>query len=1087
MIELSRLTKDVGLELVIRENMQHKIQLCSLLVPCRHYDVVEYRVAGEQLAPVLGAYLEACKNTGGKTRERYERFRRLTRTLRYALAANPALSWCQVPRISKQDGINDHFTDLVINVLPQHADANLEKEIENSVLLWLREDIAYLHLQALKQALHSWSKHGLLQCRTLRFDEAKINSVMPYAPQGGYYIACALAAGEILAANKDIRALLNCAKSGEEGIAPALYTSVKGGVELVGFPEQKTIDRWTSSVLHIRTTSDISMPAPTLQFSLHTRVYGTFNTNAHGANARQLITFQQNKKQLVMRQFPFVYNNEGAKFCEDSEQDFAGLAIARFFELFAPGFQGVIPTRVRKEGGILALPLLATTLQDPQVSIHLGATSTERHDIFTVVSKALASAGFQPLPRLNGLNSLLARKLPSTSVFAAKEKNSSTQQKSVRREIIKQALAANGGNLFIRVLVNDPGDKNYPTQALEFQKVLVDWSGLEIVERFKTDGTACKGREKGVGKADRYGAGSKLILKKAGLTLTVNWLRAESSECNEVGAQRWWLDLQLDGKEFMSDIALEMIEIDDVAELFSRLDHSFSLNSPEPYVLTQRRQLIRHQLGENIQIPVFGGPHFQREIIESCLLEILGSPCQRSIRAENNAIKLSYQPKSSCPLFIELIFWPDASKLASWGAISGKMILDLKQHKSYANAVKQAGRQCQIDWLSQIEKFKEYAPAKEQTVLPIIWLLGETEKAKGADPKPWLRDLFNRMGWIAKFLLFYPKNQSFSQKDLLRINATLLGQLTNHGVPPFQLPSLTLSHPLAASKELDLCAMTITKHHREAIPFVWRTDASGLTEIGLRDLKTGIAWYLPKDAFALIANRKANDYISLGTSQVEQQRNGHQFLLDLLKDLDKSASLLLVNGVSCRSCITHFANAHFEFDRMSLTQTAIIRYNHDPEQPQYFAAEGEATRVDAANSGFKGIFNHSAVPRRSLFLASRGRMSEGFARSKAENRFLDLSNIPLPMPELQPRSVGQALDDKKSANDCFESSKMNMLSEVVLTDLPVYLQTDVRAQQYLLSLIDRLRKMHLEKSEYYRTPFPLHECESLAKDMIKAK
>ena len=63
---------------------------------------------------------------------------------------------------------------------------------------------------------------------------------------------------------------------------------------------------------------------------------------------------------------------------------------------------------------------------------------------------------------------------------------------------------------------------------------------------------------------------------------------------------------------------------------------------------------------------------------------------------------------------------------------------------------------------------------------------------------------------------------------------------------------------------------------------------------------------------------------------------------------------------------------------------------------------------------------------------------------------------------------------------------MRTLVECVITDLPMSMGEDINLMQYVHGLVKVLQDVHIEYPECTNYPYPLHELEDFAADMIKA-
>lgn len=1092
MIDLSPLTQASGLTWNNAANQVHQLQMLSLMKPNEPITLFEYRFDGALLDPLLRFHLEHCRNSTRNIWEGDQYFTRLTKTLRYALACEPALLWCEVPRYIPKE---NKFSDIVIKMLPEQQQLLNEQRLEQLLIEWLREDLAREHLPKLGLQIQKWRDQGFLKTKQHTL-QPPTKQLVPYPAQGDYFTAAALRTALHLANDPAISTLLatqsgtQALKPGQSAPTPALRVNFST-VELIGQPKQQLtqLDRWTSNIIRIRSAADIGFPGLTVNLSLHTRVYGTLAESADSAPARQLLIFDGiYDQQLTMRQYPFVFKGEKKeaqlKFT-DKPGDIAGQTIERFFNLYTPWLDQTIPRQVTAspDGGQLAAPLLASTLQDKNVVKYSGATSTERFDIYQTANKILSPHGYQAMPTMQHLAKLIARNRGTLGTVPFHQDQLYKDHNPKRRQLLRQALEDNQGSLKLRLEFRDAKPKDYPSMIKGLLKSWQHWCGCEFTSQFTVEGTVFTSQQKGLNYGQRYGHGSELKLKSKDFTghgtLLDKTTGDEKCPRGQI-AKTWWWEWSLQLKDTTNTASFKHILLSNLDKLSETLDQQLNITTPEPTLYSEKRSLFALQCGDIITLPVFGdNPHLLKAF-DQALFDIFGAPHRREVREAGDELFVYFQPQApskkapTVQLTIQRIRWP----LHSSGDESWSQMVSLLPELTGKDWQKQAdryGQKRQRKWQPILEAINDLRLGK--TVLPVIWLPAQSKKSPRRDPKPWLRDLFNGYGWVAKFILSWQNEAGISTEMQQKLNATLLAQLTNHGVSPMVFEPLFRDKQLIDADQISVTGLTLIKNYGENIPVVWRT-LRGYSQFGLRDNDGGIVWYSPAKAIQALTLKPAKNHHFAFTKDFTKQRSEAQlFLSQLIRAVDIHPGILLVNGEACRTLFSHFANRNFDYDRLTLQHTAVIRINSETSLGQYYAVDEAHSKSGANRSGFGGLYAHPGSPRRAMILASRYQNTTGFQRSSAENRFVELDSIVNPLPEL--------MKTGEKSKDPMEGSRMMRLTECVLTDLPRQWQNDTAKQQYLHCIVKRLLKTHLEKPMDHILPYPIHELTGVMTDMAK--
>lgn len=1104
----ARLQGSSDLAFAKQQNRVLALSLMSWLAPAQPLSMVIYRLGGEVLDRLLRPLLVEARAGANNERAGESAFKNLTATLSNALAPHIDMAWHSTVHYQP---LKNTFSDIEVRVLAEHDSPSLAERLVKAVAAWLSDDVLREQLAGLMAGVHEWLQGGVSR-ETVTL-AAPINpGPVAYPSDGRYFQAMALFAAMTLRQDAGVAALLSprALLLGGTAPKPALRCTSQG-VTLMGEPEQQAGNRWLSNVLLIQPRSDIGYGQLSVNVSLHSRVYGDLAPLAAGeaAQARQLLLYQRQDDALILQQYPFVLSAKGARFEQDNatptNKDWAGASIARLYQAQAGVMAGQIPLQAGQYHHLLVMPLLAQGLGDSDVATYTGATAPERFDISEVVNRALLKHDFLALPAVSLLAQTVARAsvkdLLGNSVFRQAALEKDTQVTRHRRELLAEYLRLRGGTQHWCLLLTDVQAAEYPSAGNDWLIALAQWSGLRVTERWTTPelNRVYEFREKNLKNPLRYGSGSRTLFSARSedgseIRISAKFQALDDSgdaACQALIDERdweghwcWYLHAELldaveqsamsfDNRELeLAPDLLPPILIDSPSTLSATLDQGLGFIAPIPAALSARRALIALQLGRKIAIPVLTLRDDLRDVIKAALFDILGPPQHIAAAAAHG----------ECWRYAELDLW-----LGFWPQVTGDVGLALSsllpQAKSGAKwraENKEHGQQRQRTWLRQLAPLRE--ALADWQVLPLVALPFGSQQSGVRDPKPWLRDLFNRIGWMAKFILQSqeaPVKERHLANEWQRIRISLLAQLTNHGVPPLLLSGLLRKQTAITG----LASLTVMKYQGEVIPVVWWVNEHSVTQMGLRDAEGGVAWYTPVAATRLLAERDAKSVLLFSRNRLQQQAQAALFWQQLIQQLGDTQTLLLVNGEACRMSFSRFMNRDFMFDRTPSQQLIVVRISAT-EQAQYFA-DGE-DKSAALKSGFSGFYSHPGSPRRALLLANRGASILPYQRSRLENRFLELGTYAARWPELQPL-VSATPTELTRHTDNGQGPQMRRLVECVITDLPVSRQDDTALMQYIHGLVKNLQGIHIEYPESTNLPYPLHELTDFAGDMIKVQ
>lgn len=1108
---IERLLTPSNLVLSTQQKRVSELSLMTLLAPAPPLSVVVYRLGGQVLDRLLRPLLVEARTSANNERAGQSAFKNLTYTLNNALASQLDMAWHKTVRYQP---LEDIFSDIEVWVLAEYDSPNLAERLVKSVATWLSDDVLREHLGELMVGVQDWLTEGVAREEQM-LAPATSNGVVAYPQDGRYFQAIALFTAMKLRQDRQVAALLSprALISQDKSPNPALRLTSQG-VELIGEPELHSGTRWLSSVLLIQPRSDIGYGQVSVNFSLHSRVYGNLARLADGvaAQSRQMMLFRRQHEDLILQQYPFVLSTNGASFQQDNtkgskagSKDLAGASVARLYQAQAGVLAGQIPLQAGLYQNIQVMPLLAQGLGDTDVATFTGATAPERHDVSEVVSRALREDGFLPLPVV----SLLSQTMPSnrskgllgTSVFKQATINNDLQVGYNRRHFLAEYLRLQGGAitwpllLKERLLTGTP-IQAYPSAGNNWPLALAQWSGLKVIERWTTPelNRPFKFTEKNLKSALRYGSGSKTILSARSVEGREIRICAEfqalresgDAQCQALVAEHdwdsywcWYLHAELIDAVEQTPAAsadyttkLAPIMVDSPATLSPTLDKQLNITAPVPAALTVRRELLARQLGQKIAIPVFTLREDLRPVIKAVLLDILGDP----ERIEDAGAD------GECWRYAELDlwfgFWPQASN--DVGLALSSLLPAAESGAKWRAEITAHGQQRQRTWLRLLAPLRD--TLADWQVLPLVALPFGSQNSGTRDPKPWLRDLFNRIGWMAKFLLQSkdaPVKEKHANDERQRIRMSLLAQFTNHGVAPLTMKGLLRKQTAITH----LASLTVMKYQGEVIPVVWWVNEHSVTQMGLRDEEGGVRWYNPVEATQLLAGRRPKSGLSFSRNRKQQQAQAALFWQQLSQSLDNTPTLLLVNGDATRMSFNRFMNRDFMFDRTANKQLIVARIS-TADLAQYFADSEDKSGV--LKSGFSGFYSHPGNPRRTLLLAGRGASQVPYQRSRLENRFLELSKQAARWPELQPLPSSSDKELPRSS-DNGQGPQMRRLVECVITDLPESMQEDTALMQYIHGLVKNLQDAHIEYPESTNFPYPLHELTGFAGNMIKVR
>lgn len=1088
---IERLMRTGNLKLDQGKKRVTELRLMTQLAPHQTIPLVVYRLGGDTLDRLLRPLLVEARSSAGSDKEGEKRFRYLTYTLSNVLASHVDMAWHNTTRYQPT---HDSFTDIEVSVLAESDSPTVAQRLVEAVISWLSADLLRERLGELAVGYQQWITDGVSR-EEVKLLPPENNPVVAYPTDQRYFRAMALKTAVTLRQAAEVAALLSpCAalEGAELAPLPAMRVSSQG-IELIGEPEVRTGTRWVSNVLRIQPKSDIGYGQLSVNVSLHSRVYGNLSVPAQGeaAQSRQLMLYRRQAGELILHQYPFTLSADGADFEQvypRGGEDLAGRSIGRSYRAEAGPVADQIPLEAGRYEDVLAMPLLAQGLGDNEVAIYTGASAPERYDVSTVVTRTLASHGYLPLPAL----SLLSQKLPrnctkslhGVSVFRQAAITGDTEVARSRRALLTEFLRQRGGAVSLRVVLTESRAQEFASSGNEWMVELARWSGLSISVRWTTPelDREFKQMEKGLSSSDRYGSGSwtlftgrseagaQLQLKAELKSLRTCGDEACQSMVNEKDMDRHWLwNLHAELVDEIEDEAVLLpVMVSSSDSLSDILDERLAFKSPTPAALRVRRELMACQLGKRIAFPLFTLRKDLRAVAVEVLLEILGQP-ERTEAAKAQGELWKYPE-----LDIWVGYWPQASGDAGLGLSA---LLPEVSGRRWREELAMHGQQRQRSWLRILEPLRH--ALKEWQVVPLVALPWGSQNSYTRDPKPWLRDLFNRLGWMAKFMLQSkeePKSDKHAKGERQRIRASVLAQLTNHGVAPLDLAGLLRNQPAVRS----LASLTVMKYMGEVIPVVWRVTEQNVTQFGLRGEDGGVHWYSTVEAAAELASRDRTSPLLFSRNRKVQQEQAALFWERLIEELDKTPTVLMVNGEAARMSFSRFMNRDFTFDRCATTQLIIVRVDAaDP--PQYFA--NSADKAAALASGFSGFYSHPGNPRRSVLLASKGASTTPYQRSKLENRFLELSKQPMRWPELGLLETADKEVARKTGTG--QGSQMRRLVECVITDLPDCMREDTALFQYVHGLVKTLQDVHIEYPESTSMPYPLHELSDFSGDMTK--
>lgn len=1090
---IERLKHPGSLKLDQSKGRVSKLKLMTMLVPHEPIQVVIYRLDGKVLDQLLRPLLVEARSSAGSEREGEKRFKYLTYTLSNALVSHVEMAWHNTTRYQPNE---DRFTDIEVFVLAENDYSSIEQRLVEAVVIWLSADLLRERLGELADGYKEWLSDGIAR-EEVTITPPAVNPLVAYPEDQRYFRAMVLITAEKLRKAPEVAALLSPSAALEEGEAPlpALRVSSQG-VDLIGEPEMRTGTRWVSNVLRVQPKSDIGYGQLSVNFSLHSRVYGDLTPLAadEAVHTRQLMLYRRLSGELIMHQYPFTLSADGADFVQvypKGGEDLAGRSICRLYRAEAGPVADRIPLKAGRYEKVLAMPLLAQGLGDSEVAIYTGASAPERYDVFSVVTRALASENYLPLPELPLLSQTMPRNctknLNGVNVFRQTAITGDTQVARSRRTLLTEYLRQRGGAVSLPVVLVESRYQEFASSGNDWMVALSRWSGLKTTERWTTPrlNREFKLMEKGLAAIDRYGSGSWTLLSGRSEDNSNLQIRAELQSLRTFSDETckllvdesewdrhwvWILQAEIVG-EVERETMLPPVLVNNTDNLSNIMDERLAFDSPTPTALKVRRELLACQLGMRVAIPVFTLREDLRPVLENVLREILGEP-KRITAAGEHGNRWEYSELS-----IWLGYWPQVSGDVGLGLSS---LLPKVAGSKWREELIMHGQQRQRSWFRHLESLRQLMDGWQ--VLPLVGLPWGTQNSYTRDPKPWLRDLFNRMGWMAKFILQIkeaPTIDRRAKEERQKIRASLLAQLTNHGVAPLDVTGL-LREQTAVN---NLASLTVIKHMGEVIPVVWRVSEQNATQFGLRGENGGIRWLSTIEAAKELASRDRSSPLLFSRNRKVQQEQAALFWDSLVDELDQTSTLLLVNGEAVRMSFTRFLNRGFSFDRIDSKKLIVVRIDA-AGLPQYFASEEEKSKALA--SGFSGFYSHTGESRRSLLLAGKGANSVPYKRSQLENRFLELSKQPMRWPELDPLtlldSTNKEVERKTGAG---QGAQMRKLVECVITDLPYSMREDTALQQYIHGLVKYLQNVHIEYPECTNLPYPLHELSDFATDMIK--
>ncbi|MDV2372763.1 RNaseH domain-containing protein [Vibrio cholerae] len=1071
-----------------------KIQVMSILAPHEPIKLVIYRIEGKILDPLLRPLLTEARSSSYNETEGEKRFKNLTYTLTNVLAPHADMAWHNTTRyLSTQDC----FTDIEVLVLADKDSPSIQGRFIESVVSWLSSDLLKERLGELAKCCKKLLDDGVSR-EEITLEPPLGSSLVAYPEDTRYFMAMALMAANRLRQNPEIASLLSQDAALAEGKAPipALNIYSSQCIELIGEPEMKTSSRWVSNILRFQPRTDIGYGQLTINCSLHSRVYGDIKLpeKEEIVQTRQLLLYRRQANELIMHQYPFTLSSNGADFehsLPNNTEDLAGRSIRRLYSATAGPVSDQIPLKAAKYKSVLAMPLLAQGLGDTEVAAYTGATAPERYDVFSVIQRALASKNYRPLPELSLLSQTLPRNcnksLKGVSAFRQTAVTNDPQESKSRRTLLAEFLRQRGGAITLPVLLAESRAQDFAISGNDWVVALSHWSGLKTTERWTTPrlNRQFKYMESGLTRADQHGTGSWTLFTGRSEDGTNLQIRAEIHALRSVDDQtlksivderewdRYWLWLVqaeiVDEAESHTLLPTAIIDNADKLTFCDTLDKHLAFETPTPTALKIRRELVACQLGTQVAIPVFTLREDLRKVIADVLNEIIGRPNQISFE--------SYGEVWDYPeLKIWLGYLPQTSQNDDVG-IGLSSLLPKLSRSNWRKELTMHGQQRQRIWLRELKTLKELLDGWQ--ILPLVALPWGSQDHQSRDPKPWLRDIFNRLGLTAKFMLQSkeaPARDKHAKNERQRIKASLLAQLSNHGVAPLDISGLLRGQTAITN----LVGLTVVRNMGEVIPVVWKVSENNITQIGLKDSDGGICWLSTVEAAKQMAAR--NQYSSLSFSQnlKTQQEEATIFWERLVDELDKTQTLLLVNGESARLSFTRFMNQGFNYDRTNTNKLIVVRIDAS-NSPQYFAVEDSKSNILA--SGFDGFYSHTGEPRRNLLLAKKPNNTPSYITSKLENRFLGLSKQPMQWPDLVSLESTDKEKDRKIGKG--QGSQMRRLVECVITDLPKAMRKDTTQQQYIHGLVKYLQSTHVDYSECTNLPYPLHELHDFAGDMIK--
>lgn len=1098
---IERLQSPGSLKLDQGKGRYSQLKVMSILVPHEPIKLIVYRLEGKLLDPLLRPLLTEARSSSNYEKEGEKRFHNLTYTLSNALAPHSDMAWHKTTRYqSKQD----RFTDIEVLVLADKDSSSVQRRLIETVVSWLSSDLLRERLGELAKSCKEWLEGGVSREEVILEPPTK-SSLVAYPEDSRYFMAMALTAAERLRQSPEIATLLSQDAALAEGKAPLpvlnIYSSQS--IELVGEPEMKTSSRWTSNILRIQPRADIGYGQLTINCSLHSRVYGnlTLPEEKEVTQTRQLMLYRRQNNELIMHQYPFTLSSSGANFEQslpNNAADLAGRSIKRLYQAEAGPVSDQIPLKAAKYQNVLAMPLLAQGLGDTEVAAYTGATAPERYDVFSVVTKALAPESYHPLPELSLLSQTMPRNcnksLKGVSVFRQTAVTNDPQESLSRRTLLAEYLRQRGGAITLPVLLAESRAQDFAISGNDWMVALAHWSGLKTTERWTTPrlNRQFKYTEGGLKQADQYGTGSWTLFTGRSEDGAHLEIRAELHSLRNLEDEsyttlvdkhdkdRYWLWLLRAEivDEVESNTSLPPITVDKADKLTfcAILDKHLAFDIPTPTALKVRRELVACQLGTKIAFPAFTLREDLRKVLAEVMVEIFGKPEQ--ITSDNNGEIWEYPE-----LKIWLGYWPQASESGDVG-MGLSSLLPKAPGPNWRKELIKHGQQRQRSWLRELKPLKGLLDGWQ--VLPLVALPWGSQNNKSRDPKPWLRDVFNRLGWTAKFMLQSkeaPTHDKHAKNDRQKIKASLLAQLSNHGIAPLEISGLLRGQSgllRGQTAITSLAGLTVIRNMGEVIPVVWKVSNNNITQFGLKGSDGGVCWFSTVEAARQMAARSPSSSLLFSGDLKTQREEAARFWEQLVRELDKSSTLLLVNCEAARLSFTRFMNRGFTYDQ-SETNNLIVARIDASNSPQYFADNG--CKSDVLASGFEGFYSHTGEPRRNLLLARKPANAPSYTTSKLENRFLELSRQPLLWPELVSLESTNEEQNRKVGKG--QGSQMRRLVECVITDLPKSMREDTAQQQYIHGLVKYLQSTHVDYSECTNLPYPLHELHDFAGDMIK--